>query len=171
MTDPITNRVIQILKHSKHILIPLTELYDKLADEGQMAWINYDMFEYLISSDERFDILDGLTDVEFLAPELQNELRVRGILVGPLVMLTEQSATVEAVMLDILLYLQEMNQALEAAWQLRANDDAETEAELLHLLMMGDMLERELKSSLNVDPFSNTVEPETLEADEITKSN
>jgi len=51
-------------------------------------------------------------------------------------------------MLDMLLHLQEMNKALETAWQLRPEDNPEVDAEILNLLMMGDMLEREIKQAL-----------------------
>jgi len=48
----------------------------------------------------------------------------------------------------MLLHLQDMNKALETAWQLRPEDNPEIEAEILNLLMMGDMLEREIKRAL-----------------------
>jgi hypothetical protein len=48
----------------------------------------------------------------------------------------------------MLLHLQEMNKALETAWQLRPSDNPEVEAELLNLLLMGDMLERQIKQAL-----------------------
>ena len=42
----------------------------------------------------------------------------------------------------------EMNEALETAWQLRPEGNNEIEAELLNLLMMGDMLEREIRQAI-----------------------
>ena len=54
----------------------------------------------------------------------------------------------EALKKDVLHHLHEMNTALETAWQMRPDDDPEMEAELIGMLMMADMLEREVKSSL-----------------------
>ena len=70
------------------------------------------------------------------------------MLTGPLVMLRERGASTEKIMLDVLLHLQEMNEALETAWQLRPEGNDEIEAELLNLLMMGDMLEREIRQAI-----------------------
>jgi hypothetical protein len=61
-------------------------------------------------------------------------------------------------MLDMLLHLKEMNKALETAWNLRPTDNPEVEAELLNLLMMGDMLEREIKRALETGTLIIDVE-------------
>lgn len=148
MGDPITNRVAQMLSTAAHILVPMDELYDRLAGEGLMVWMTPDLFVDLLMSDERFDVYEGLADSDLFDPLVQTELQARGLLSGPLVMLRERGSATQDVMLDMLLHLQEMNKALETAWQLRPQGDAEVEAELLNLLMMGDMLEREIKRAL-----------------------
>jgi len=149
MIDPITNRVIHILSESVHILVPLDELYDRLANEGLMIWMTPELLEQFLMSDDRFEIYEGLADSELFDPMVQSELQTRGLLGGPLVMLEERATSSEEVMMDMLLHLQEMNTALETAWQLRPDDNPEVEAELLNLLMMGDMLEREIKRALD----------------------
>jgi hypothetical protein len=148
MNDPITNRIAQILNLSPHVLVPFEELYDQLTVEGLMVWMTPELLEQLIASDTRFEIYEGLADSELFNPLVQAELQARGLLGGPLVMLRERGTTTEEIMLDMLLHLQEMNKALETAWQLRPDDNPEVEAELLNLLMMGDMLEREIKRAL-----------------------
>ncbi len=148
MSDPITDRVAQILSQASHILVPIDELYDQLTGEGFMAWMNPDLFVDLLMSDERFDVYEGLADSDLFNPIVQSELQARGLLSGPLVVLRERGAAKEDVMLDMLLHLQEMNEALETAWQLRPQNNPEVETELLNLLMMGDMLEREIKRAL-----------------------
>lgn len=148
MSDPITNRIAQILSLSPHVLVPFEELYDQLTVEGLMVWMTPELLEQLIVSDARFEIYEGLADSDLFNPLVQAELQARGLLGGPLVMLRSRSTTTEEVMLDMLLHLQEMNKALETAWQLRPDDNPEVEAELLNLLMMGDMLEREIKRAL-----------------------
>jgi len=148
MSDPITNHVAQMLNESEHVLVPLEDLCDQLNTEGLMTWMTPDLLEQLLTEDSRFEIYEGLADSELFNPMVQAELQARGLLSGPLVMLRERVSTSEEVMLDMLLHLQEMNKALETAWQLRPEDNPEIEAEILNLLMMGDMLEREIKRAL-----------------------
>ncbi|MGC9521630.1 MAG: hypothetical protein ACP5HG_07075 [Anaerolineae bacterium] len=148
MNDPITNRLVRILRESSHVLVPMDDLYDRLASEGMMVWITPELLEQLIASDDRFEIYEGLAESDLFNPLIQTELQARGLLGGPLVMLRERGTSTEDVMLDMLQHLQEMNKALEAAWQMRPEDNPDIEAELLNLLMMGDMLEREIKRAL-----------------------
>ena len=107
-----------------------------------------ELLEQLLSEDERFEVYEGLADSELFNPVVQAELQSRGLLSGPLVMLRERASSTEEVMLDMLLHLQEMNKALETAWQLRPANNPEVDAEILNLLMMGDMLEREIRRAL-----------------------
>ena len=148
MNDPITNYIENILTESEHVLVPLDELYARLMSEGMISWIDPMLFEQLIYEDDRFDLYDGFGDSEFFNPMVQAELEARGLLGGPLVLLRARSVTDEELMIDMLLHLQEMNKALETAWQLRPSDNPEVEAELLNLLLMGDMLERQIKQAL-----------------------
>lgn len=148
MSDPITNRVARLLGESAHVLVPLDELYDELSNEGLMSWMTPQLFERLLMFDDRFEVYEGLADSDLFNPMVQAELQARGLLGGPLVMLRERGTSSEEVMLDMLLHLQEMNKALETAWKLRPQNNPDIEAELLNLLMMGDMLEREIKRAL-----------------------
>lgn len=159
MNDPITNRVAQILKESAHVLVPLDDLYDHLANEGMMVWVTPDILEQLLISDERFEVYEGLADSDLFSPVIQTELQAQGLLSGSLVLLRERASTTEEVMLDMLSHLQEMNKALETAWRLRPEDNPEVEAELLNLLMMGDMLEREIKRALETGTIIIDLEP------------
>ncbi len=148
MIDPITNRIIQLLTESEHLLVPIEELYHSLLAEGLLPLTSEETFEQLIATDERFEVYESLGHSDLFHPSIQVELRARGLLTGPLVLLCERSASSEKIMLDVLLHLQEMNLALETAWQLRPEGNNEIETELLNLLMMGDMLEREIKHAI-----------------------
>ncbi len=148
MNDPITNHIAHILSQSSHVLMPVDDLYDLLTNEGLMLWMTMELLEDLLASDDRFEVYEGLADSDLFDPLIQAELQSRGLLVGPLVMLRERVNSPEEVMLDMLSHLQEMNTALETAWKLRPKDNPDVEAELLNLLMMGDMLEREIKRAL-----------------------
>ncbi len=158
-SDPITNRVARILSESSHVLVPLEELYDQLANEGLMVWMTPELLEQLLIDDERFEVYEGLADSDLFNPMIQAELQMRGLLGGPLVLLRERVSSTEEVMLDMLLHLQEMNSALETAWQLRPEGNPEVEAELLNLLMMGDMLEREIKRALDTGAIIIELDP------------
>ncbi|MBN1877555.1 MAG: hypothetical protein JXA33_25255 [Anaerolineae bacterium] len=151
MSDPITDRTAQLLNHSEFGLVPLSELYRMLTNEGLMPWIDMDAFSWLIGTDSRFEIVDGLRDIDLLDEDVQFELEMRGLLGGPRVMLRSRKVPPEVVILDLLHQLHDMNAALEEAWNMRPQNDPEVEAELVNLLMMGDMLERELLHVLQVD--------------------
>ncbi|MCU0519805.1 MAG: hypothetical protein MUF84_03800 [Anaerolineae bacterium] len=159
MTDPITKRVTQILSESEHILVPLDELYDRLANEGLMVWMTPELLEQFLMSDDTFEIYEGLADSDLFNPMVQSELQTRGLLGGPLVMLQERATSGDEVLMDMLLHLQEMNTALETAWQLRPENNPDIEAELLNLLMMGDMLEREIKRALDTGSIVVELDP------------
>lgn len=152
MGDPITDRVEQLLTVSDHILVPVDMLYEQLAGEGLMAWIEPDIFEYLLFSDDRFEIVESFGDTALLG--LGEDVALiddYNFLGGPRVMLRSRADPPQALMLDVLFHLQEMNRALETAWHQRPVDNPEIEAELINMLMLGDMLERELRDALDVD--------------------
>ena len=51
MIDPITNRIMQILNESKHLLVPIEELYNALRGEGLMSQTSEEAFEHYCSCD------------------------------------------------------------------------------------------------------------------------
>ena len=150
MRDPITTRTAQLLAQSQHILVPVTDLYRSLVAEGLMSQIDLEMFVYLIASDRAFEILGGLEDLEVFSSLLRAELEVQGFGSGPLVMLRRRAAEPARVIQDVLTHLHEMNTALETAWQTRPADDPEAEAELIQMLLMRDMLAREIEGALHL---------------------
>lgn len=150
MKDPITARAAHLLAQSSHILISLEDLYNALEDEGLMAWVDPEMFEYLVTTDEAFYIIEGLEALEMLTPLLRAELRMQGLWSGPLVMLRMWMAFPSLILEDLLTHLEDMSSALESAWQTRSPDDPFTEAELLNMLLMSDMLAHEISGALHV---------------------
>jgi hypothetical protein len=150
MRDPITTRTAQILTESQHILVPVTDLYNRLVAEGLMSQIDLDMFVYLVASDEAFEILGGLEDLEVFSALLKAELEVQGFGSGPLVMLRDRAAEPALVIQDALAHVHEMNVALETAWKTRSANDPEAEAELIQMLLMSDMLAREIEGVLHL---------------------
>lgn len=150
MKDPITARAAQMLAQTSHILVPLEDLYNALEDEGLMAWIDPEMFDYLMATDETFVIIEGLEALEMLTPLLRAELQMQGFWSGPLVMLRLWTAFPSLILEDLLTHLQEMSDALESAWQTHSPDDPFTEMELLNMLLMSDMVAREISGALHV---------------------
>jgi len=150
MKDPITARAAYHLAQSPHILVLLEDLYNALVAEGLMAWISPGMFDYLIASDDTFEIIDGLEEFDMLSPLLREELRMQGFWTGPLVILRRWLAFPHLILADLLVHLHDVSDALETAWQTRTPDDPVTEAELLNMLMMSDMVAREIISTLHI---------------------
>ena len=150
MKDPITARAAHLLAQSSHILVPLEDLYNTLEDEGLMAWIDPEMFDYLMATDDTFVVIEGLEALEMLTPLLRAELQMQGFWSGPLVMLRLWTAFPSLILEDLLTHLQEMSDALESAWQTRSPDDPFSEAELLNMLLMSDMVAREINGALHV---------------------
>jgi hypothetical protein len=149
MSDPITERAVQLLITSDHILMSVRDLYETLASEGLMSRVSPAMLEYLLESDRRFELVEGLSDVGFDAgSDIKSELRE--VLGGPLVRLRGRRTPPKAMIQDVLSHLQEMSAALEVAWHTRPDDDPQAEAELVNMLIMSDMLERELQRALSV---------------------
>lgn len=167
MSDPITNYAAQLLRTSEHIVVPLEKLYQALVAEGWMSQIDFEMFESLLADDWRFELLEGLSDIETLRPALLVELEIQGLLEGPLVMLRERAFPPEVVMLDILNYLEAMNRSLETVWHEHSAQEMADEPEILNLLMMGDMLERELKQTLHLELFPENNLRENGEVDNL----
>lgn len=160
MIDPITKRIVHLLASSQHIFTPLTELYDTLVLEGLMSWFDLGTFEQFLASDEQFVLLAGLGDLEALVPILNIDLDIQDFWDDPLVMLRYRATSPQAVIQDVLYYMREMNAALEMAWHSRPEDDPMIEAELIGMLMMGDMLERELREALHLPALAEEPEPQ-----------
>ncbi len=158
MSDPITQRVAQILAQSGEGLMPLEEIYQMLANEGLMAWFDFETFVALIASDERFEVVEGLGDSGLLDDALRRKLGLEGLFGGPRVVLRGQQVTPEVVMQDLLRQLREMNDVLETVWSRHAPDDPVAEAELINLMILGDLLERELHQVLRAEELLQEME-------------
>ena len=170
MDDLITRQLEQLLRESKNIFIPVGELYDRLAARGMSAWMDESLLMQLLLEDDRFIVLEGLEEALFSedAP-FSRRLRELGLLRGPWVVLSERIVSPSAVMADLLHYLRELNAALESAWQRMMEEEPEIAQDILNLLMMGDMLERQVKQALRdavVQDMENLLEKGGLAEEE-----
>ena len=102
MTDPITLRAAEELAASNHILVPLHDLYETLVSEGMMSRTKLEMFDYLLASDPRFEIIEGFGDLGILSETTQTQLELQGFWGGPLVMLRSRADEPHALRKDVL---------------------------------------------------------------------
>jgi hypothetical protein len=147
MSDPITDRVVQILTHNPETFVPLEQLYDALVNEGLMAWTDLGTFARLLEVDERFDLIMELAQLIIFEVPLPAELGPLGMPGGPWVMLSSRRDSPQQLLRDLLSHLHRMNMTMEQAW-VKFSDDPRVRANLIGLLMLGDMLERQVQGAL-----------------------
>ncbi len=148
--DPITDRVAQILATDPDIFVPMKRLYYDLVHEGLLTWTPLETFQQLLEADDRFEFVEGPED-EIMLEETE-ELEPLGFYGGLRVKLQAREVSGEEILGVLLRNLQRMNNALEEAWKRRPPDDLETEARLTQMLMLGDMMERQVKEMLEEPP-------------------
>lgn len=150
MTDPITNRVLNLMAQESELFIPLRRLYRMLSGEGLLVRTDLSTFRQLLASDERFELFPGdLTEDEALNPELEAALEVLDLYPGERVKLRSRQASDSDLMRGFLTHLRQLNGVLESMWRVRSGDDPEGEAEILQMLLWGDMVEREVQQLLS----------------------
>ncbi len=151
MPDPITDQTAYLLDIDAATFVPLDALYDELFMEGLMAWTDVYLYEQLLRTDERFEVLGGLDELLF-GEEIDtwHDLNVLDFLSGPWVRLRRRPISPEMVLHDLLLYLEDMNETLEVTWQYLPPGPGSEEArqDLLTMLMWGDLLERQIREAL-----------------------
>ncbi len=154
MQDPVTNRVAAILATDPDVFVPVKRLYNELSHEGLLPWTNLESFQLLLECDARFEFVEGPADGNLSQTdvELMEELGFYG---GPRVKLYARELAPAEMLMVLLRNLQHMNTALEAAWQHRPNGDAEAETQLTQMLLVGDMMEREVRQMLEEETTGN----------------
>lgn len=148
MSDPITDHVVQILNYVPDVFVPLGQLYNALANEGLMAWTDLETFARLLDADERFDLIADFGELIAIdgPPAAWKSL---GWLGGPWVLLHSRRNSPRKLLRDLLRHLHQINQGMEQAWS-HNPDDPEAQANLISLLLLGDMLERRVQGALSV---------------------
>jgi len=147
MPDPITDRVVRILTHNPETFVSLEQLYDVLVSEGLMAWTDLRTFARLLEVDERFDLIMELAQMFTFENPLPAELGSLGMPGGPWVMLSSRRDFPRQLLRDLLSHLHRMNLTMEQAW-VKFSDNPRVQANLIGLLMLGDMLERQVQGAL-----------------------
>ncbi|MGC9398538.1 MAG: hypothetical protein ACP5HM_05315 [Anaerolineae bacterium] len=151
MADPITDQTAYLLEHDAAIFVPLDTLYEALLEQGLMSQFDLDAYHLLLKSDERFEVLNGLEELLFGDEvDIWSGWYVLDFLSGPWVRLRTRAISPELLLQDLLWYLEEMNETLEATWQYlpEGPESEEARRDLLNLLMWGDLLERHIREAL-----------------------
>ncbi len=149
MSDPITKHVFHILLKEKEVLVPLSDLHRRLLSEGMLLQIDPPMLEQMLREDSLFRVIHGIQDLKLLHLSAQAHLHNYNFINGPYVMLRLWDAYPPLVLHAVLRQMHDMNIVLEMAWKMKSDVDPAESEMLLHLLMVGDLLERELRQALS----------------------
>jgi DNA polymerase III delta prime subunit len=154
MSETVLNYVINILENDPDFYVPLKKLWHGLQAQGLTTDLNhdYDAFLALLQGDERFEIEpsveQALGEPPPWGPEEEPEMEALGFYLGSRVKLAARQMTV-ADLADILdRKTGDMMEALEKAWEMRPQDDQETEDLLIQVLAKAQRLRRETLNAL-----------------------
>jgi hypothetical protein len=147
MYDPISQRTINLLHKESIIFVAIEVLYEQLLAEALMARLDSYLLRRLLETIPELVVIEGLEEVVFVEAELLS-LEALHILDGPWVALRARLASPSEVIGDVLRHVHEMNTVLEQAWQYHAPHDPQLKADLLSMLMVGDLLERQVIQTL-----------------------
>jgi hypothetical protein len=146
----ITDRVAAILAKHPDIIVPVKQLWRDLQVEGLAAALPLEDFVGLLESDPRIEFMG---DIDFGEGDTESEMAMDalGFISGPRVKLAsrELTATHLAHMLDQ--STQRLVDALKGAWELRPEDDPETDLQLLMAIEVAEELQRNVRATFEDD--------------------
>ncbi len=148
MSDPITKHIFHLLLQDSTVLVPLEDIHRRLLSEGMSLQVTLPMLEQMLRGDAMFHIVNGIQDLEMLHLSAQAHLHRYNFINGPYVMLKLWDAYPPLVLHAVLRQLHDTNTVLEMAWKMKQETDPAGSEILLHMLMVGDLLERELQQAL-----------------------
>ncbi len=164
MADPITDQTAYLLTIDDAAFVPLDFLYEELMGQGLVSEVPFDYYCWLLESDERFEVFEGLAEMLFGEVEGWVQPQVLAFLNGPWVHLLGRPFTMDDLIRDLLHYLMKVNETLEITWQYLPDEPeaAAAKEDLLNMLMWGDMLERRLRATLS-NLLNEPPEPTSLQ--------
>jgi hypothetical protein len=151
MSDPITRRAEQLLICEPESFVPLERLYEVLLQEGLMAHVDRWTFRLLLEVDARFEVFDWLEETLLPGPlEEMVGLEILDLFHGPWVLLTARKSFPLEVMQDLAHHLHRLNEELERTWRHLPDLPGveEAKAGLVDMLLLGDLLERQIRRSV-----------------------
>lgn len=154
MDSQFLDRMIEILETDPDFYVPIRKLWLILQSEG--LELNQEDFQQKIQKDKRFEIEPGVEPNAGLDtdPTVATEMESLGFYSGPRVKLAARAMTAKDIFAGMTRSLNQMNQALQSAWETRPSEDQETEDQLLAILASGQRLEREIQSLVDQTPLS-----------------
>lgn len=120
------------LKASDEYLLSSYALWRKYRDAFDSSTLDYDDFEQLLRSDDRFHVTPGIRSS--LAEIQQEALDTMGFPIRALVGLVSRKPTADALETAIRAKAVHLRHALQKAWEARSPDNPEIERRLLSLI-------------------------------------
>jgi len=153
MDETTLARICEILETDPDFYVPEKKLLLMLQREGLVTDLDIDTFHSYLLADERFEFIESDDPSPGLEPPVtataqEISLESLGLFSGPRVKLVSREVTTDDVLSGLSRSLQQLNQALQQAWESRPEGDAEAEGLLLDALSMAEQLEHEVQEVL-----------------------
>jgi hypothetical protein len=150
MSNPIIERVIEILETDPDFYVPVKKLWLMLRSEGLIGDTELSKLQTMLQTDGRFEFIeptDHSTDPEH-SPTVQAEMEALGFFGGPRVKLISREISNEDILAALASHVDRLNEALRAAWETRP-EDSQVEVDLMQLLMASQRLGKEMNKLFN----------------------
>jgi hypothetical protein len=142
----ITDRAAAILTNHPDIVVPVKQLWRDLQVEGLTTALPLEDFIGLLDGDPRFEFMDGI-DFGDGDPEAAASMEALGFISGPRVKLASRELTAEHVAHMLNQSTQRLVDALKGAWEVRPEDDPETDLQLLMAIEVAEELQRSVRDA------------------------
>lgn len=147
----IMSQVATYLEMANGFMVPAMTLWKQIQQDPAFDDIPYDSFIEMLKTDSRFRVFN--TDDTMMA-ELNNwisksEMEELGYFEGPRVMLKKRVPHEDEVVDMLIEKADQTFESLKQAWELRPDNDIDTEDRLLKALAKAQRLQRELRALFN----------------------
>ncbi|MBU0490365.1 MAG: hypothetical protein KKA73_03705 [Chloroflexi bacterium] len=147
----ITDRVVTILAHHPDIIVPVKQVWRDLQVAGIATALPLEDFVGLLEDDPRIEFMDDL-DFSDGDPEAAMAMEALGFVSGPRAKLVSRELTAAHIARMLETSTQNLVDALKEAWNLRPDDDPETDLELLLAIDAAEELRRSVHEALTDEP-------------------
>ena len=145
MDNHTLTRIIEILETDPDFFVPIKKLWLMLQGEGLALDTEPETLHRMLQEDERFEFAPGVDHKEGFA-EIKQDMEMLGFYSGPRIKMASREMTADAIFAAMARRLEQMNAALQGAWDTRPEGDQDMEEQLLDILATGQKLEREIRN-------------------------
>jgi hypothetical protein len=138
-----TDWTAEVLATDEELIVPIRRLWLQAQAEGVAPDLSLEDFGRALEADGRFEFYEGV-DFGDGDPEERQAMEKLGYFSGPRVLLRARKISATEIAGAIKRSTDRMMEALQEAWNLRPQDDSESETELLELLAMVQQLQCEV---------------------------